>query len=133
MSDMERVQAYAAEHPRAGRETVAKALKLTQYRAQSCLEQIRGKPKSPTRGVSAEAFLGGLDYAAQVQAALAEIGDVFILDADFRVQTEIPAIAWRRVADSGEFDDHQMKHGGKVYWGSKANVKRAKALQEQYR
>ena len=93
------------------------------------------KKKSPVmKGVSIDAFIKKIDYAAQIRDGVKTLlNDNLMAEHDFRSALNIPADRFRRAVDSGEFDANQVKHQGKTYWSTVANVSKVRKMQEVYR
>lgn len=92
------------------------------------------KKKCVPRGIPLEQFVRKIDYAAQINEGVKTLlKDCLMVEHDFRTALGIPADRFRRAVDSGDFDNNQVKHAGKTYWGTALNVGKIRSMQEVYR
>ncbi|WP_050033760.1 hypothetical protein [Halorubrum halophilum] len=101
VEDYQRVQAYAAEHPKAGRTAVGTALELPAGRVRPWLSG--GKP-DPVRGIETASANGWLDPDCDMAGALVELL-AHVLAGGSVDQRFVPAISTGRRVDHATIED----------------------------
>ncbi|ELZ39321.1 hypothetical protein C471_08580 [Halorubrum saccharovorum DSM 1137] len=101
VEDYQRVQAYAAEHPNAGRTAVGNALELPPARVRGWLNG--GKP-DPVRGIETASANGWLDPDCDMAGALVELL-AHILAGGSINETFVPAISTGRRIDHATIEE----------------------------
>ncbi|TKX80273.1 hypothetical protein [Halorubrum sp. SD626R] len=101
VEDYQRVQAYAAEHPNAGRTAVGTALELPAGRVRSWLNG--GRP-DPVRGIKTASANGWLEPACDMAGALVELL-AHVLAGGSINETFVPAITIGRRVDHDAIED----------------------------
>lgn len=101
VEDYQRVQAYAAEHPNAGRTAVGNALELPPSRVRGWLN---GGQPDPVRGIETASANGWLEPECDVAGALVELL-AHVLAGGSINETFVPAISTGRRVDREAIED----------------------------
>lgn len=101
VEDYQRVQAYAAEHPKAGRTAVGNALELPPSRVRGWLN---GGQPDPVRGIETASANGWLEPDCDMTGALVELL-AHVLAGGSINETFVPAISTGRRVDHAQIED----------------------------
>jgi hypothetical protein len=97
---------------------------------------IKAGPNAKPRklaGVSVDKFIERFDYVSNLADAIELLcQDCFVCDFEIRDASKIPVSKFRSVATNPEFKDNQIRDRGKVWWSTKANVKKVRDKQSKW-
>lgn len=116
------------ENPTFGRYKLIELTGFSRHRVEKFLREYkaakpRGDDAHPVRSVPVSQFVGRYDYAGMIRATLNRLcRRAFIPDSTMRIESGVPAMAYRAVADLPEFRECQVKSHDGIWWSTESNA-----------